>query len=699
VDPEASGVTTQLEPTDGTRLDSWKEIAAYLKRDVTTVRRWEKREALPVHRHLHQRRDSVYAFTAEVDAWWTARQNGLGDHGVAPVEAAGDAARSAPDARGSRIAWAIAAIAGAAAIALAVLVAWMSADRSAGAERRLSILAPPGSSFDDIALSPDGRHLAFTATSIGAAGPAVLYVRPLDSLAATPLPDTDGAAFPFWSPHGDAIGFFAAGRLWTIRLDGSGPRSIANAPRARGGTWNRDGTIVFAPDAQGPLYRVASTGGEPAAVTSLRDGETGHVWPEFLPDGKRVLYLADTSSTRVDDHHVFVGSLDAAEPRRILSAASSVAYRDGHLLYELERHLLAQPFDSSTLALDGEAVRLAERIQQQPGVNHKAKFSVAGNILTFQAMQSPASRLVWHDGARPLSAALGAAAEYYDPTLSPDEQRLAFSVFDPELSPRFGYGKGFRSDLFVVDLVDGATAEPSRITSDPGAEWGPVWAPDGRSLVFSSNRRGPLELFLKDVSDPAKPDVHLETRGNNPVAQSWSPDGAFIIYAAFDPETGGDLWLLPTSGDRTPRPLLRSAFTEEQGQISPDGRRIAHTSNESGREEVYVQSFPGLTSKRRVSTAGGGDPRWSRDGTRLFYLAPTRHLMAVPVDAGAVVTAGPAVAVLETNVTPHWYAARNLYDVTRDGRVLMTTPVEDDRALPLTVVLDWALRLASPASR
>ena len=598
-----------------------------------------------------------------------------------------------------RLLWAVATTLSVTALVLVTLPAARGFFNSRGDEPsfRFAIPPPEQTTFGTASLSPDGRQLAFTASSYD--GQSVLWVRPLDMLVARPLPETDGAAFPFWSPSSDQLGFFAAGELWTIDLAGGSPRPVADAPNGRGGTWNRDGIIVFAPDSEGGLFRVPATGGTPAPVTTVaRPDQRGHVWPEFLPGGHHFVFLADAYENDLERYQLLVGALDAGPPQRLLSVASSASYADGYLLFVRDRALIGQPFDPARLALTGEPVTIADdRVLEQSAFSHRADFSVSatGNLV-YRSGQSPATRLVWHDRMRPVSTLVDVPAEHQEPTLSHDESRVAIDIFDPKPSPRFGFGVvHVRSDIWILDR---STGRRSQFTTDPAADWGPVWSPDDRTIVFSSERRGKLELFHKDTTDPAASELPLPSTGPNPIAQSWSPDGKFVLYAAFDPKTRGDLWLLPMTGDRIAEPLLQTEFSEVQGQISPDGKWFAYTSDESGRKEVYVQSFPKPAAKRRISTNGGGDPRWRRDGRELFYISPRRQLMAVPVTAGATFEHGLAVALFETRVPPHWYNARNLYDVSRDGRFLFMAPVEDDRSIPLTVVLNWKAGVAGEQS-
>jgi eukaryotic-like serine/threonine-protein kinase len=675
--------TSSNVPSKLTRLDSWKGIATYLKRDVTTVRRWEKREGLPVHRHPHAQRDSVYAYAAEIDDWWENRRNAIVPNGAVN----GDSPADGTDARSVPWAWALAATFFVTTVVLGALLLRRPATTGDEAvERQFSIFPPAGTSFRSVIVSPDGRHLAFTAApSQDARGKTKLWVQSFDSREARVLPDTEDASLPFWSPASDALGFFAERHLWTIDLAGGRTRKLSAAPAGQGGTWNKDATIVFAPAERGALYRVSATGGSATAVTTLADGEQGHVRPAFLPDGRHFIYVAPLGGNRDEDPQVFVAELDGTSTRPILSARSAVLpSANGFLVYRSIRQLFARPFDLSALSVTGEPVALAA------AVTH---FSLSSNaVLTYRPPQSSATRLVWRDRAGGSSPWMNTPADYYEPTLAPDETRLAYDVFEPKPSERFGYGPArVRSNIFVVDRATGVSRQ---ITSTLTGAWAPVWSPDGKSIVFSVHRgEDALDLFQKDTIDPDAVEVPLTTIGSRPAATSWSADGRFIVYSTFDPTTSGDLWLLPMVGDRTPIPLLQSEFTDVQGQISPDGRWLAYTSNESGSLEVWVTTFPRATARWQISSGGAGDPRWRSDGKELFFIAEDRLLMAVPIKGGTTFTHGSPVSLFDTGVPPHWYQSRNLYDVSRDGRFLFMSPVEDDRSSPVTVVLNWAARL------
>jgi dipeptidyl aminopeptidase/acylaminoacyl peptidase len=666
------------------RLDSWKEIAAYLRRDVTTVRRWEKREGLPVHRHLHERRESVYAFTVEIDAWSDSRRTNL---------LKSEATEAPPRARA---AWVLAVIFCVTSVALGGMLVTRGGVVEVAEppiERRFLIPPPEGVTFNHVSLSPDGRYVAFTAAGHGEPPQKTkLWIRALDSLEARALPDTDGASFPFWSPGSDGLGFFAAGKLWTIEPATGNARSVAVAPDGRGGTWNRAGIIVFGPSPNDALAAVPAAGGATTAVTKRAATEITHVWPEFLPDGNHFLYFAGVRNVRGEGHRVFIGALDGSPRRELVPASSNVSYANGHLLYIRERQLFARPFDPRTLAMSGDPIAVVDEVfQHYPAP--RAEFSVSSNgVLAYRRRQSPATRLVWRDRTGRSTPFLDPPAEYQSPALSPDEDRVVYTVFDPKPSHRFGFGPaGVRGNVALFDRTTTVASEP---IADPASEWGGVWSPDGRSIVFSSQRNDDkLGLFWKNMTDLNAIEMSLPSIGNNPVANSWSPDGRFVLFSSVDVKTRGDLWLLPMSGGRTPIPLLTSEFSEDQGRISPDGRWFAYSSNESGHWEVWVATFPKPTKRWRISTEGAGDPRWRRDGRELYYVGEDRLLMAVPVYDSVTFSHGTPVPLFDTGMNPYWYEASSLYDVARDGRFLFMSPIEDDRTAPLTMILNWTARL------
>jgi eukaryotic-like serine/threonine-protein kinase len=666
VEPPSDLENRRSGPRDDDHLDSWKEIAGYLQRDVTTVRRWEKQEGLPVHRHLHHKLGSVYAFKTEIDDWWQGRRQEI-DSGGSDRE---------------RLAWAL--VAGCVAISIvaaAGLISLRSRMSSEDPELHFSIAPPDDARFGSFEVSPDGRHFAFTASGLDGTH---LWVRPRDSITARRLPGTENAEFPFWSPDSRFLGFFAGGKLKKIAVSGGTVQAICDAPQGRGGTWNEENVILFAPGREHGLFRVAAAGGVPTPVTEVqRPRHRGHLWPAFLPDGRHFVYLAD--STQTEHHAIYVGTLGTTASKRLLSAQSSVAYsRDGYLIFARGGGLIAQPFDARRRELAGDPIMVAELVLQQYGFDHKGDFSVSkSGVLAYRTSGSVLNRLVWVDRRGEHVGIVGEPAVYAEPVLSPDQKRLAVSVFDAD-------APADRSDIWLLDLSSGSQ---SRFTFDRAADFEAAWSPDGARIIFSSNRRRVLDLYQKNSNGSGVDEILVKSDSPKHV-ETWSPDGRYVVYTSVEAKTKYDLWLLPLFGDRMPTPYLQSEFSEGQSQISPDGRWIAYTSNESGRFEVYVGAFPEPGEMWQISTNGGADPRWRPDGKELFFIAADGQLMALPVEIGSRFEPGAPQALFDTHVRHLWEDARNHYDVSRDGtRFVVTMPVETPRSLPFTIVVNWASAL------
>ncbi len=550
---------------------------------------------------------------------------------------------------------------------------------------KMSVLLPEKttmtSGVSPVAVSPDGRRLAFVATFEGR---DVLWVRSLDSLSAQALPGTEGAlmqSHPFWSPDSRFIGFFAGGKLKKIDASGGPPQTLCDVGGPRGGTWNRDGVIVFAPVPFGPLYRVSAAGGEPTPVTALdqSDLETAHRWPYFLPDGRHFLYFV--RSSRDEREGIYVGSLDAKETRRLLPTALNAAYAPpGFLLFLRNETLMAQRFDADKLELTGEPFPVAERVAYNPGLGRGA-FSVSENgVLAFRGGGGQINQPLWFDRGGKQIGSLGAAGLYLNLWLSPDERRAAVDRSDPQTGA---------SDIWLFDLSRGI---PSRFTTDPAGDTNALWSPDGGRIVFSSTREGVRNLYQKIAGGGGNEEVLLKS-SEDKVPNDWSANGQFIVYQTSNPKTKWDLWVLPMSGDRQPFPFLQTEFNEQQAQFSPDGKWIIYTSDESGAPEVYVQTFPASEGKWRVSTGGGGQPRWRRDGRELFYIAADRKLMAVDVKLGATLEASVPKPLFSTRVIS-LTEFRNQYVVTADGqRFLINSTLEETSGTPINVVVNWTADL------
>jgi len=552
---------------------------------------------------------------------------------------------------------------------------------------RSFILPPEKSSFDfggrrgaRIAVSPDGRRLAFVATTAG--GGTLLWVRSLDALSAQPLTGTEGATHPFWSPDSRFLGFFAQGKLKRIDAAGGLPLALSDAPQGRGGTWNRDGVIVFAPNVSVALQRVSASGGTSSPVTKLDEtrGEVSHRWPTFLPDGKHFLYLSGTIG--VGEGTIYVASLESKESKLVLRANSNVEYAEGYLLYLSGTTLMAQPFDSKRLETVGEAFPIAEQVQTGIGNLAVGVFSVSDNgILAYQTGKMSSSQLAWFDRSGKQLGLLGDQAVYTNVHLSPDGKSATVGIFDL-LSGR--------PDIWLYEV---ARDRRTRFTFDPADERSVAWSPDGSRIAFSSNRKGHFDIYQKASSGVGSEELLLESNLDK-YPTSFSSDGRFLLYWASDPKTGADLWVLPLSGDRKPFPFLQTESQEGNGKFSPDGRWVAYFSTESDRVgvELYVAPFPGPGGKRQISTSGGLPPAtWRKDGKEIFYLAPDNKLMAAEVNGqGATLEVGAVRSLFEI----HSGVTGNPYDATADGqRFLVNTAVEQTTASPITLVVNWTADL------
>lgn len=529
---------------------------------------------------------------------------------------------------------------------------------------------------NDLALSPDGRMIAMVAYS-AQANDFMLWTHEVGGRRTSLLEATQGAAYPFWSPDGKSIGFFADGKLKKIDVSGGAVQAVCDAPNGRGGTWGPDGTIVFSSDALGALFRVSSWGGSPVELTKLdlARSESGHRWPEFLPDGKHFIYLAANFSGKPGINAIFVGSLDSAEKHFVVNTSANASFAEpGYLLYQRDKALVAQAFDLRRFALSGEPRIVSDEVLYFPQV-YRMVFSVSGgDVLVTQAGKGVyLSQLSWFDrGGKPLGT-IGKPAWYNNVQLSPDGSKVATDQTDQD---------GRNVDTWVLDPArDSAT----RLTFDPALDTTPCWSPDGKRLVMSSNRSLNFRLYLKNA-DGSGSDEEIASAGGsalNPL--DWSRDGKYILA-----RTGNELWYLTRPGHEL-KALTQSKLVVRGAQFSPDDRWVAYSSNESGSMEVYVTSFPSGNGKWQVSSGGGLEPRWRRDGTELFYLSREGKMMAVPVTTGASFAAGTAMALFQTHRRQP-ISSQDVfsYDVSADGqKFLVATKVDEGNSAPLSVHLNW----------
>jgi Tol biopolymer transport system component len=576
---------------------------------------------------------------------------------------------SAP--RGVALPW---TVAGALVVALvaAIWSPWR-ARPPAAPMNQFVILPPEKASFSpdptSLAISPDGRQIAFAASGSGRA--AALWVRPLDSLAARELAGTEDGTEPFWSPDSRSIGYFAHGKLQRIAVAGGPAQVLADASFPLGGAWGRGGVIVFAPRL-GALYRIPAAGGAPTLATY--PGERGvEVWPSFLPDGRHFVFLG--AIPRAGSSNLYVGSLDSKETKPIIRSDWAALYAPpGYLLFLRGSTLMAQAFDASRLAVSGDPTPIAEHVRVGTFERGLAfSVSYAGTLL-YTPGAAAQTHLVWVDRSGKQVSEAAPPGEYGNPELSPEGKRV---VFDRSVSTSSPF------DVWLLDLERRIT---SRFTFQSCNV--PAWSPDGRTVVFAMVGNGVIDLGQRPSNMSTSEKILLNLNAPPILFPSdWSPDGRYLAYYRTDPKTQLDLWILPLFGDRKPFPFARSEFNESQGQFSPDGKWLAYVSDEGGTPQIYVQSFPASGGKWQVSTAGGSQPRWRRDGKELFYVALDRKLMVVPVKIGAAFEAETPRALFETTLptTP----LRQVYAAAPDGqRFLLAAPVEAASS-PMTIVENW----------
>ena len=543
---------------------------------------------------------------------------------------------------------------------------------------RFEIATPPTPDAFPFALSPDGRSLAFIA--INEATPQI-WIRSFDQVAARPVPATENAMGVFWSPDGRSIGFFADGKLKKIGLAGGAAQILAEAPNPRGGTWNRNDIIVFAPATAGVLAKVSASaaGGAVSAVTRLEPSQTSHRWPQFLPDGRHFLFVSGVSGTAA----IYRGSLDSAEITQIIEADAAAAYAAGRLLYVSQGALLARLFNPDTGVLSGDPVPIAQPVGVD-GVLLRSAFTVSETgVLAHRLAGAQRRQLVWADRTGRVTGTLGAL----------DDTGLANPGIAPDGRVAASRNPQGNADVWIFD----ARGVPSRFTFNPAVDSQPLWSPDSRTIYFRSSRNGQYDLFQKPADMTTDERLLLKTDQSKSL-QDVSRDGRFLLYTSRHPTNGSDVWALPLTGDDKPFPVAQSPFDEFQAQFSPDGRWIAYVSNESGANDVYVRTFPGEGGKRQISTGGGVAPRWGRDGSELFYLAPDRRLVAIPLrfgPDGRTVDPDPPHALFASrlgtgaNIAPTGFDARPQYAVGRDGRFLLNIAAEQPAAPPIVVVLNW----------
>ena len=520
--------------------------------------------------------------------------------------------------------------------ALLVLVAggllWFS--RSREPKNTTYYASPFHLGANDLALSPDGKVAALVAYW-EQGNKYVIWTYRLGEANAAVVEGTDSAMHPFWSPDGKSIAFFAQGKLKKVDLQGKSVQVICDAPNGRGGTWNKNGVILYTPDVFLGIYRVSAEGGTPTEETRLDESraESSHRWPIFLPDGKHYIYLSANFAGQFDKNALFLGELGSKGRQLLVSASSNAAYAEpGHLLYMRDNELVAQSFDLKSFSVSGQPHQILREIYYMP-VLDLALFDVAGNgtLVAQTGSALGVSRLSWFDREGKATGNLAEAGTYANPNLSPDGRRVAYDQRSPD---------GRAIGIWVQDVKSDTAL---RLTLHPSLNQVPVWSPDGKKIVFTSNRKMTNKIFQKNADGSGSEDEITDiTAGRMKNPWDWSRDGKYLLA-----RNEGELWYYSAAEDKS-HVYIKGPWVVRNAQFSPDGKYVAYATNETGDWEIYVSPFPDAGSKWQVSRGGGEEPRWRADGKELFFVSPEGKLMAASVKLGGSFEAMTPTTLFQT---------------------------------------------------
>jgi serine/threonine protein kinase/Tol biopolymer transport system component len=583
------------------------------------------------------------------------------------------AAVSSQRPRSSKL-WIAASFAAGLVVALALAALYMRSGTAPNAPGMRFEIALPNY-FGSLSISPDGQRIAYIAQPQG--DNRALWIRPVGAETAQKLAGTDkltGGAL--WSPDNRYIAFISDGKLKKIDVTTAAIQVLCDAAAGPGASWGRDGVILFVQ--KNVIVRVPDGGGAVTPVTQLDASrkETLHALPAMLPDGKHFLYAIVSSVP--ENSGIFVSSLDDKTKTRLLPLSSgrlnNLAFAPPGYLMLAGETLTAQRFDSSRLTLEGSPVAIAD------GIDGSLSVSNTGLLFYRKASATSADKqLTWYDHSGKSLGHVGEAANYGDVEISPKGDRVAVDTITNN-----------NRDVWIIDIARGV---PSRLTFDPLPDWTPVWSPDGSRIAFASGRNG-THIYQKSSTGVGNDELMFKSDSSE-IPVYWSPDGRYIVFSRLKPNgaAGVDTWLLSLSGSEPKAsPFIESPFDKAQARVSPDGRWIVYATNDSGTYQIVVQSFPDPNGgKWQITAQGGIEPKWSRNGRELYYLAFDGKLMAVPIKSEPTFEAGTPIALFETPLTVNRNQSPRdrRYDVAVDGRFLISVPLATAVSIPVTAVVNW----------